>query len=91
MSFLKSIKNRDSVINQLSNISNEDYNQYNIISEDSEDLYDIFQLKMGMSMKDKKTKRELFFLTLSENNDLILVDKEKNEIVWYNRKDIEPA
>lgn len=91
MNCLKNIKNRKQTINELSLISQEKYYQNVEFSDDVEELYDIDQLRVGMPMRDKKTKKKLIFLSICENNDIVLVDEEANEIVWYNKKDIEPA
>lgn len=92
MSVIKNIKNRKQAVNELSLISQEKLNQYLDFSDDVEEQYNIFQLKIGMPMRDRKTKKKFNFLSICENeNDLILVDEDSNEIVWYNKKDIEPA
>lgn len=91
MNFLKNIKDRKKTINELSLISQEKYYQNIELSDDVEEQYDMEQLQVGMAMRDKKTKKKLIFLSICENNDIVLVDEEANAIVWYNKKDIEPA
>ena len=91
MNFLKNIKDRKKTINELSLISQEKYYQNIELSDDVEEQYDMEQLQVGMAMRDKKNKKKLIFLSICENNDIVLVDEEANAIVWYNKKDIEPA